>query len=181
MSLPPGNGIAYATAVETNDGTVVESVTDAAIDEFIEAIPEARRDRARSLHRLIRKLFPEVQVSFEHDMATYRLGEHCLAWGNQKTHLLLHARSRARIAVFRARHPEIPATLDCLQFRDRDGFPLEDLAVVVRHSLAPPPAVLDRERALAPAAAVSKRGAVGKAKATPKRAASRTRAPGRAK
>jgi hypothetical protein len=89
-------------------------------------------------------------------MATYRLGDNCLAWGNQKAHLVLHARSRARIAVFRARHPEIPAALDCLHFRDRDGFPLEDLAVVVRHSLAPPEAVLERERVLQAAAAETK-------------------------
>lgn len=116
---------------------MAEASAKAAIEEYLETLPEPRRDRARSLHNLIVRLYPHARVSMRHRMPTYALGENTIAWGNQKGYLSVYTRAADRIARFRARYPRVPAGKDCLNFRDRDPFPLEALEGVVHAALAP--------------------------------------------
>ncbi len=108
-----------------------------AIARYVAQVPQARRERALALHGLILTLFPQVEVSLAHRMPTYRLGENFVAWASQKRHLALYTCGEARIAGFRARHPEIDAGRGCLRFRDSQRLPLADLAQVVKGALAP--------------------------------------------
>ncbi|HJS37096.1 MAG TPA: DUF1801 domain-containing protein [Burkholderiales bacterium] len=118
-----------------------------AIARYVAQVPEARRERALALHGLILSLFPQAAISMEHRMPTYRLGEDYVAWASQKRHLALYTCSEARIAGFRARHPEVSAGKGCLRFRDSQRLPLADLAQVVKNALAPGRAILAREEA----------------------------------
>lgn len=118
-----------------------------AIARYVAQVPEARRERALALHGLILSLFPQAAISMEHRMPTYRLGANFIAWASQKRHLALYTCSQARIAGFRARHPEVRAGKGCLQFRDSQRLPLADLAQVVKNALAPGRAILAREKA----------------------------------
>ena len=117
-----------------------------AIARYVAQVPEARRERALALHGLILSLFPQAAVSLEHRMPTYRLGANFIAWASQKRHLALYTCSEARIAGFRARHPEVSAGRGCLRFRDFQRLPLADLAQVVKNALAPGRAILSREK-----------------------------------
>lgn len=118
-----------------------------AIVRYVAQVPEARRERALALHGLILSLFPQAAISMEHRMPTYRLGANFIAWASQKRHLALYTCSEARIAGFRARHPEVSAGKGCLRFRDSQRLPLADLAQVVKNALAPGRAILAREKA----------------------------------
>lgn len=118
-----------------------------AIARYVALVPEARRERALALHGLILSLFPQAAISMEHRMPTYRLGANFIAWASQKRHLALYTCSEARIAGFRARHPEVSAGKGCLRFRDSQRLPLADLAQVVKNALAPGRAILAREKA----------------------------------
>jgi len=117
-----------------------------AIARYLARLPEARRERALALHGLIASLFPQALVSMDYRMPTYRLGGEVVAWASQKQHLALYTCSEARIAGFRARHPEVGAGKGCLRFRDGDRLPLGDLAQVVKNALAPGRAILAREK-----------------------------------
>lgn len=116
---------------------MAEDAAKAAIEDYLARLPEPRRDRARSLHSLIVRLYPQAQVSMRHKMPTYALGANTIAWGNQKGYLSVYTCAADRIARFRARYPRVPAGKGCLNFRDRDPFPLEALEDVVRAALAP--------------------------------------------
>ncbi|HSO06077.1 MAG TPA: DUF1801 domain-containing protein, partial [Pelomicrobium sp.] len=86
---------------------------------------------------LIVRLYPRAKVSMQHRMPTYALGPNTIAWGNQKGYLSVYTCAAERIARFRARYPRVPAGKGCLNFRDRDPFPLEALEDVVHAALAP--------------------------------------------
>ena len=116
-----------------------------AIARYMARVPKARRERALALHGLILSLFPQVAVSLEHRMPTYRLGGNFIAWGSMKQHLAVVTCSAERIAGFRARHAEVQGGRGCLRFRDRQRLPLADLAQVVKNALAPSRAILARE------------------------------------
>jgi len=117
-----------------------------AVARYVAQVPEARRERALALHRLVLTLFPRAEVSLEYRMPTYRLGENFVAWASQKRHLALYTCSAERIAGFRARHPEIDAGKGCLRFRDSQRLPVGELAKVVKNALAPSRAILAREK-----------------------------------
>lgn len=116
-----------------------------AIARYVAQVPDARCERVLALHGLILTLFPQVEVSLELRMPTYRLGENFIAWASQKRHLALYTCSAERIAGFRARHPEVEAGKGCLRFRDNQRLPLADLAQVVKNALAPGRGLLARE------------------------------------
>jgi len=117
-----------------------------AIVRYVTQVPEARRERALALHGLILSLFPNVEVSMDSRMPTYRVGGEFVAWASQKRHLALYTCSDERIAGFCARHPEVDAGKGCLRFIDGERLPLGDLAQVVRNALAPGRAILAREK-----------------------------------
>ena len=58
-----------------------------------------------------------------------------MALANQKHYLSLYTCAPAHIAEFKARHPGIKTGKGCINFRDRDPLPLEDIAQVVRHAI----------------------------------------------
>lgn len=123
---------------------MAEDTVKTAIEEYIAALPEPRRDRARSLHNLIVRLYPHAKVTLRQKMPTYTIGPNTIAWGNQKAHLSVYTSAADRLAAFRARYPRVPASEGCLNFRDRDPFPLEALEGVVHAALAPASAKVPR-------------------------------------
>ena len=127
------------------------------VDDYIAALPSGRQLRARTMHRMVRRLFPRAQFSFDYKMPTYRVGDNFLAWGNKKGYFSVYTCSGARIAAFKAKHPDIPSGVGCLNFRDRDKFPLRDLARVVKNALAPSARLLQQERAVSEAARNSRK------------------------
>ena len=127
------------------------------LDDYITALPAIRQLWARTLHRLVQRLFPGAQFSFHYKMPTYVVGDNFLAWGNKKSYFSVYTCSGVRIAAFKAKHPEFPSGVGCLNFRDRDEFPLHDLERVIKNALAPSSRLLQQERAVSKATRKSRK------------------------
>ena len=119
---------------------------DKNIAQYILDMPEQRREKAKTLHSLVLQLFPDVQLSMQYKMPTYRLNDNFFAWGNKKSYFSVYTCSRERIADFKQRHPDIPGGVGCINFRDKDDFPVVSLKKVIRNVLSPGRKILEREQ-----------------------------------
>jgi uncharacterized protein YdhG (YjbR/CyaY superfamily) len=116
------------------------------INSYIADLPQPRRERAEALHRLVLQMFPLAEVSMHYKMPTYHWRGNFLAWGSKKNYLSVYTCSHVRIAAFNHKHPDIPCGVGCLNFRDTDAFPVDDLEQVVINALAPSSCILRDER-----------------------------------
>jgi uncharacterized protein YdhG (YjbR/CyaY superfamily) len=123
------------------------------IEAYVAALEPLRRERGEALDALIRTLVPDADVSIDFRMPHYRRGEHFIAWASQKRCLSVYTCSAERSAAFRAKWPKIKAGVGCVNFKDTDPFPVDDLQTLVRDALKPSAEILARE-----AAARGKRG-----------------------
>jgi len=71
-------------------------------------------------------------------MPTYRAGEGWVAIANQKRYVSLYTCSPWHLVAFKARHPGIKTGKGCINLRDQDPFPIDDLAAVIRHAMERP-------------------------------------------
>lgn len=117
------------------------------IDAYVAALEPPRRERGEALDTLIRKLAPKAEIDMSYRMPTYRLGEHFVAWASQKRCLSVYTCSAERSASFRAKWPKIKAGVACVNFKDTDPFPVDDLRTLVRDALKPSAEILAREAA----------------------------------
>ena len=119
---------------------------DNVVKKYIAEMPEQRREKAITLHKLVLELYPAVQLSMQYKMPTYHLNDNFFAWGNKKSYFSIYTCSRERIADFKAKHPEIPGGVGCINFRDRDKFPIASLKKVIRNALSPGRRIREREQ-----------------------------------
>ena len=115
------------------------------VTDYLATLPEERRERGEAIHRLVKNLFPKATCDFSYRMPTYHVGEQFFAWKSQKNYLSVYTCSAERIAAFTKKYPEIPHGTGCINFRDRDPFPLRDLTTVITNALAPSSLILKLE------------------------------------
>ena len=108
------------------------------VQAYFEAVPAARRARLDVLHELIVALFPEAEMTLSYEMPTYRVKSGWVAIANQKHYVSLYTCGAAHIAAFKAKHPRYKTGAGCINFRDTDELPLEDLKQVIRHAIEQP-------------------------------------------
>jgi uncharacterized protein YdhG (YjbR/CyaY superfamily) len=117
------------------------------IDAYLATLEPPRHGRGEALDALIRTLAPDAAIDMSYRMPTYRRGEHFVAWASRKRCLSVYTCSAERAAAFRAKWPKIKAGVGCVNFRDTDPFPLDDLKTLVRDALKPSAEILAREAA----------------------------------
>ncbi|MGE0422917.1 MAG: iron chaperone [Reyranellaceae bacterium] len=117
------------------------------IDAYLATLEPPRRERGEALDALVRKIAPDAAIDMSYRMPTYRLGEHFVAWASQKRCLSVYTCSAERSAAFRAKRPKIKAGVGCVNFKDTDPFPIDDLKTLVRDALKPSAEILAREAA----------------------------------
>ncbi|MEW8627336.1 MAG: DUF1801 domain-containing protein [Candidatus Thiodiazotropha sp.] len=108
------------------------------VDGYFSDLPEARRTRITLLHEMIINEYPDVVIDMHYRMPTYRLGEGWIALANQKNYISLYTCSADHIELFKIQHPTIKTGKGCINFRDRDPLPIEDLVLVVQHAMSRP-------------------------------------------
>ncbi|MBX3501869.1 MAG: DUF1801 domain-containing protein [Alphaproteobacteria bacterium] len=118
------------------------------IEAYLASLEKLRHERGEALDALIRKLAPDAAIDMSYRMPTYRRGEHFVAWASQKRCLSVYTCSAGRSAAFRAKWPKIKAGMGCVNFKDTDPFPVDDLRTLVRDALKPSAEILAREAAL---------------------------------
>jgi len=117
------------------------------IAAYLASLSPLRRERGEALDAVIRRLAPEAEAGMGTRMPTYRLGEQFIAWASQKRCLSVYTCSAERSAAFRARWPVLKAGVGCVNFKDTDPFPVDDLKTLVRDALKPSAEILAREAA----------------------------------
>ena len=107
-------------------------------EKYFKAVPKARKERVEALHQLILGLFPDATVDMTYKMPTYRVGDGWVALANQKQYVSLYTCGSHHLEGFRAKHPEIKTGKGCINFKDKDELPLQDIEAVVRHAIERP-------------------------------------------
>lgn len=106
--------------------------------EYFRAQPEARRERLLCLHREILAAYPAATVDMAYRMPTYKAGAGWVALANRKQHVSLYTCGYHHIEAFKQAHPQVKTGKGCINLRDRDQVPMEDLIQVVRHAIEHP-------------------------------------------
>ncbi|MEM1128052.1 MAG: DUF1801 domain-containing protein [Bacteroidota bacterium] len=105
------------------------------IPDYIATASAPRQERLRSIMHLIKELYPEAEASMKYKMPTYTLAESWVAVANQKNYVSLYTCSAEHLASFKEAHPGIKTGKGCINFRDKDPLPLQDLEPVIRSAM----------------------------------------------
>ena len=108
------------------------------VNQYLAAVDAPRKAKVDALHALILRLYPAASVDMSYKMPTYRVGDGWVALANQKNYVSLYTCGYHHIEGFKEKHPGIKSGKGCLNFRDRDELPLDDLETVIRHAIEHP-------------------------------------------
>lgn len=108
------------------------------VNTYIQSVPAARSERFNSIHSLILSLYPDAVVDLSYRMPTYKSGEGWVALANQKQYISLYTCGYHHIEAFKQQHPGIKTGKGCINFRDKDALPMDDIKQVIRHAIQHP-------------------------------------------
>jgi len=111
---------------------------DSSVKQYLDAVPESRKSRVDTLHNLILELYPDANIDMSYKMPTYKVDDGWVAIANQKNYISLYTCGYHHIEEFKEKHPNIKTGKGCINFRDKDEIPVEDLKEVIRHSFTHP-------------------------------------------
>ena len=106
-----------------------------AVAKYFKSIPDKRQGKIEQLHRLITDLFPEVVVTMKYKMPTYETKQGWTALANQKRYYSLYTCGAKHLETFKLKNPGIKTGKGCINFKDSDELPLEDLKAVIRSAM----------------------------------------------
>lgn len=116
-------------------------MSDADVRAYFDSVPDSRVAHVEALHGLILKLFPDATVDMRYKMPTYRFGDGWVALANQKNHVSLYTCGAHHLVEFKKTHPRIKTGKGCINFRESDVLPLDDLKAVIEHAIRHPKGV----------------------------------------
>ena len=105
------------------------------LSEYVANATESRRERLLSIMNLIKRLYPDAEESMKYKMPTYTTDTGWVAVANQKSYVSLYTCDAEHLVAFKAAHPSIKTGKGCINFRDRDPIPLEDLEAVIHSAI----------------------------------------------
>jgi len=108
------------------------------VDNYLNSIPEQRRERFMLVHELILKLYPQAKVDMSYKMPAYKAGDGWVALANQKNYISLYTCGESHLESYRRRHPQQKTGKGCINFRARDTIHRDDLEKVIRHAIESP-------------------------------------------
>jgi len=108
------------------------------VELYFASIPASRKSRIETLHGLITNLFPNAIVDMRYKMPTYQFGDGWVAIANQKNYISLYTCGYHHIESFKSKHPKIKTGKGCINFKDSDPMPLDDVRGVVKHAIDHP-------------------------------------------
>lgn len=110
----------------------------AAVESYFDQLPPTRKDKVQVLHGLILERFPDVVVNMQYNMPTYKYAEGWVAVANQKNYVSLYTCSAMHLERFKLQNPVIKTGKGCINFRERDEIPIEDVRDVIEHAILHP-------------------------------------------
>ncbi len=111
---------------------------DEKVKEYLEAAPNSRKEALNALHQLILEEFPDAVVDMKYRMPTYCVGEGWVSIANQKHYVSLYTCGYHHIKEFKEKHPGYKTGKGCINFKDKDALPLDDIRRVVQLAILHP-------------------------------------------
>lgn len=108
---------------------------DKIVNQYAEALNDNRKERVLNLHRIIMGLFPDATVSLKYKMPTYESDTGWTAIANQKHYVSLYTCDEHHLHSFKEKHPKIKTGKGCINFKDSDELPIEELKSVIRSAM----------------------------------------------
>jgi uncharacterized protein YdhG (YjbR/CyaY superfamily) len=108
------------------------------VKDYFEKIPESRKPGIQSLHDIILDEFPEATVDMTYKMPTFRYKEGWVAVANQKSYISLYTCGYHHIKDFKETFPKIKTGKGCINFREKDILPLDEIRKVIKHAILHP-------------------------------------------
>lgn len=105
------------------------------LNEYIENVSEDRRERFDGIMALIGRLYPKAELSMKYKMPTWELGEGWVALADQKQYISVYTCGEMHLEAFKELHPEVKTGKGCINIRNKDDFPLEDLTIVIESAM----------------------------------------------
>lgn len=105
------------------------------VQEYIESLPEKRKERILQIRNLILSLYPEIEENMKYRMPTYTTSTGWVSVASQKSYISLYTCNASHIKRFKERYPEIKTGKGCINFRDNDSFPLEEIGEVLKKAV----------------------------------------------
>jgi uncharacterized protein YdhG (YjbR/CyaY superfamily) len=94
-----------------------------------------------NLVKLILELYPHADVSMKFKMPTFSVGDGWVAVANQKHYVSLYTCGFSHIESFTRKYPEIKTGKGCINFRESQALPLNDIKQVIKHAISKPGAM----------------------------------------
>ncbi|MEV6969871.1 DUF1801 domain-containing protein [Hamadaea sp. NPDC051192] len=112
---------------------------DAAVRDYVEAIPAENRPLFDRLHRIILAEHPGAQVTISYDLPTYTVGKRRLYLGSWQHGVSLYGWGADRDGGFLARHPELKSGKGTIKLRPEAAAEIDDSEFrdLVRAALSP--------------------------------------------
>jgi uncharacterized protein YdhG (YjbR/CyaY superfamily) len=102
------------------------------VADYLKQIPAARRARFDQLMALIQEAYPDVLIDMHYRMPTfYNADKGWCALANQKHYISLYTCGAKNIADFKCDHPSIQCGKGCINLKDTDALPMDDLKQVI--------------------------------------------------
>ena len=105
------------------------------IEEYIDSASKTRQARLRCILDLIKKLYPSATESIKYKIPTYEYKTGWISVANQKSYLSVYTCMEDHIQEFKEKHPDIKSGKSCINFRDKDQIPYNDLETVIQNAL----------------------------------------------
>jgi len=100
------------------------------IDQYFNNMPEDRRLKAQSVHKLILELFPQSKVNLKYKMPTYEAEKGWQAiWS-------VYTCSLEKISAYLASNPQVKHGVDCINFRKKDDVDLKAMKKVILQAMS---------------------------------------------
>jgi len=101
------------------------------IQEYIDAVPEARKEKLISLIELIRSACPNAKESIQYKMPMFTHGQNWIAVANQKNYISLYTCNADSIKPFKVKNPNIKTGKGCINFTDSGKIPRQDVEQLI--------------------------------------------------
>lgn len=101
------------------------------IKAYLEALPHERRSRLSSIVAKFEKLYPAATASMRYKMPTFEYEQGWVAVASQKHYISVYTCSAEHLEAFKAAQPKIKTGKGCINFKDSDDIPLDDLDSVI--------------------------------------------------
>ncbi|KAB7647824.1 iron chaperone [Polymorphobacter fuscus] len=106
------------------------------VDDYLEALPPARRERVTALRALIHQAVPDVSERIEWRMPVFGRGDRWVGVASQKSYISVYLGCEDAAAGVLATDPGLKGGKACVNIPDRVDVPLAALLPAIRKRLS---------------------------------------------